>query len=208
MDSKRRTVTRTARIGRLLVPSLCLFCCVAVTGMGCKDEQPVKSPVLKEKPVPAQPVERIVKPDPGSERSSGGPESADPMALPETGELDILAGQIPAGKKRDPFRSFVELRDSAATVRRAPTRPLTPLERYSLDQLRLVGVVGGGSVDKALLEDDVGKGYVVGVGTAVGNQGGKIVSIRPDRIVIQETVTDPLGEERARNIVKRLYVVD
>ena len=208
MDSKRRSVTRTARMVRFLVPSLCLFVCVSVSGVGCKDEQPAKSPVVKKKPVPAQPVERVVQPDPGSERSSGGPESADPMALPETAEQEILAGQIPAGKKRDPFRSFVELRDPAETVRKAPTRPLTPLERYSLDQLRLVGVVGGGSVDKALLEDDVGKGYVVGVGTAVGNQGGKIVSIRPDRIVIQETVTDPLGEERARNIVKRLYVVD
>ena len=37
---------------------------------------------------------------------------------------------------------------------------------------------------------------VVGVGTQVGDRGGRIVRIQPDRVVIEERFTDLFGEEK------------
>lgn len=108
--------------------------------------------------------------------------------------------------ERDPFKSFVQIRTTTSGAPAHKARKiLTPLQRYSLDQLTVVGIVRGGSTRKALLEDDVGKGYVVTEGEAVGNQGGKLVAIQKDRIIIEESYRDVMGAEKVRQITKRLY---
>lgn len=108
--------------------------------------------------------------------------------------------------KRDPFKSFVEIRPSVRTEK--ASKILTPLQQYKLEQLKVVGIVMGGEVRKALLEDDVGKGYVVRMGDLVGDQEGKIASIEKDRIVVEESYRDVLGEPKMRRTVKRLYSAD
>jgi type IV pilus assembly protein PilP len=108
--------------------------------------------------------------------------------------------------ERDPFKSFVATRTRvAAPTERAP-RIKTPLQRYSLDQLKVVGIIAGGKMRKALLEDDVGKGYVVSAGDLVGSEGGKITSIQKDRVIIESTYRDVLGNKKVRRITKKLYV--
>jgi Tfp pilus assembly protein PilP len=82
------------------------------------------------------------------------------------------------------------------------------LQRYSLDQLKVVGIIAGGNVRKALLEDDVGKGYVVAVGDAVGSEGGEITAIEKDRIIIESTYRDVLGKKKVRRITKKLYIAE
>lgn len=108
--------------------------------------------------------------------------------------------------KRDPFKSFVEARTPALTEK--SSRALTPLQRYKLEQLKVVGIVVGAETTKALLEDDVGKGYVVTVGDLVGDQEGKITAIEKDRLVIEESYRDIMGEPKVRRIVKRLYAAE
>ncbi|MGW8321798.1 MAG: pilus assembly protein PilP, partial [Thermodesulfobacteriota bacterium] len=108
--------------------------------------------------------------------------------------------------ERDPFKSFVTTRTAVASHTTKPPRVKTPLQRYSLDQLKVVGIIGGEQMRKALLEDDVGKGYVVTTGDAVGSEGGKITSIQQDRIIIESTYTDVLGNKKVRRITKKLYV--
>jgi len=90
----------------------------------------------------------------------------------------------------------------------ATPRIKTPLQRYSLDQLKVVGIIGGGNVRKALLEDDVGKGYVVAVGEAVGSEGGEITAIQKDRIIIESTYRDVFGNKKVRRITKKLYIAE
>ena len=58
---------------------------------------------------------------------------------------------------------------------------------------------------KALLEDDAGKGYTVDVGDAIGNQGGKVVEIRRDKMIVAEDYEDIMGKKKVRHITKRLY---
>ena len=52
----------------------------------------------------------------------------------------------------------------------------------------------------------MGKGYVVSPGDAVGSEGGTITSIRKDRIIIESTYSDVLGNKKVRRITKKLYV--
>jgi type IV pilus assembly protein PilP len=108
--------------------------------------------------------------------------------------------------ERDPFLSFVATRTPVAVSSVKTPDIKTPLQRYSLDQLKVVGIISGGELRKALLEDDVGKGYVVSAGDAVGSEGGRIAAIQKDRIIIESTYRDVLGNQKMRQITKRLYV--
>lgn len=95
-------------------------------------------------------------------------------------------------KKRDPFLPF----DLSPQV--MSDSPLTPLERYSVEQLRLTAVlddVTGGGDRTAIVENAVGKGFTVRPGTKIGNAGGVVVSIEADRLKILESHVDFTGEE-------------
>ncbi len=109
---------------------------------------------------------------------------------------------------RDPFKPFIRLRPEKKAAKKAPEKfvPKTPLQRYALEELKLVGVVWrDGKGSWALVEDPEGKGYIVRVGTLIGDRGGRIVSIRPDRVEVEERVIDILGEERINRVTMRLH---
>jgi type IV pilus assembly protein PilP len=104
--------------------------------------------------------------------------------------------------RRDPFRPFT-LNTRAA---RGPRENLSPLERYDLSQLRLVGVVWKVKEPNALVEDSVGLGYIVRVGTPIGANDGKVKAIKPDEITIEETYVDLLGTKKQREVNIKLSV--
>jgi len=83
-------------------------------------------------------------------------------------------------------------------------RPLTPLERCSLKELRLTGIVKKGRRRWALIEDPSGKGYLVSVGTKIGQNKGYIAKIGEDYILVKEKVTDFLGNEIIKKVVIKL----
>jgi type IV pilus assembly protein PilP len=101
----------------------------------------------------------------------------------------------PTGK-RDPFRPpyMVGMRRGAAEA------PKTPLQRYELGQLKLVGVVWEQDEPKALIEDSAGLGYVVGRGALIGPNGGVVKRIEPDRLVVEEEFLDFYGRTRKREV--------
>jgi type IV pilus assembly protein PilP len=91
--------------------------------------------------------------------------------------------------KRDPFEPF----DFSATP--APTAGGS-LTTYTLGELRLTAVVTGPTGEKkGIVEDAAGRGYTVTVGTAIGNEGGHVVSIDNDRLHILVTKTNFAGQE-------------
>jgi type IV pilus assembly protein PilP len=83
---------------------------------------------------------------------------------------------------------------------------LSPLERYELGQLRLVGVVWHVKEPSAMIEDSAGLGYVVKVGTPIGPNDGKIKAIKPDLIIVEETYVDRLGGKKRREVNIKLFV--
>jgi type IV pilus assembly protein PilP len=102
-----------------------------------------------------------------------------------TGKIDPFA---PIFKETPPAE------EESAEKKIIRRRPLTPLEKIDLSQLKLVGVVRAESGNRAMVEDATGKGYVVTKGSYVGIYGGRVVEIEKDRAFIEEEVEDIFGK--------------
>lgn len=103
--------------------------------------------------------------------------------------------------KRDPFRPFTL--NSRIHNRR---EHLSPLERYDLGQLRLVGIIWHVKEPRAMVEDGTGLGYIVKVGTPIGTNDGKVRAIKPNEIVVEETYVDLFGSKKKREVNIKLSV--
>ncbi|HVN86990.1 MAG TPA: pilus assembly protein PilP [Candidatus Binatia bacterium] len=106
----------------------------------------------------------------------------------------------PTGK-RDPFRPFtLDLRSAAPP----PREPQTPLQRYDIGQLTVVGILWEISPARAMIEDGIGMGYIVMVGTPIGRNNGVVKSIEPSRVIVEEKQIDFYGEERTSEVVMEI----
>jgi len=110
-----------------------------------------------------------------------------PTATPEEASTEEY-NYNPIGK-RDPFRSF--LADELAPDTR---KVVTPLQRYDLDQLRIIGIIWGISSPRAMVTSPDGKGYVVQKGTLIGKNWGKVSRITQDEVIISEEYRDFEGK--------------
>jgi Tfp pilus assembly protein PilP len=153
-----------------------------------------------------------------------------PPAAPAGGSGGPLAKPLPAAAlppaptyeynatgKSDPFEPFMEtdpalkakkeedLRKKAAAGVKG--RPISPLQQVDIEQLRLVGIAGDDRRRTAIVEDGVAKKhYPLFVGTYIGMNGGRIVSIRPDRVIIEERLPGQSPKAKKPK-VKRITVM-
>ena len=119
-----------------------------------------------------------------------------PRKMPERPEVPRYS---PAGK-RDPFRPLA----LKAKVRTRPRESLSPLERYELGQLKLVGIVWDIKEPRAMVEDGAGLGYIVKIGTPIGTNEGKVRVIKPTEILIEESTIDFYGVRKSRKVRMKL----
>jgi type IV pilus assembly protein PilP len=107
---------------------------------------------------------------------------ATPEPTPEE-EPVVEYNYDPIGK-RDPFRSLVvaELQPSAT--------PLTELQRYDLDQLKVVGIIYGIASPRAMIQTPDGKGHVAKKGTPIGKGRGRVTRITQREVVVAEEYRD------------------
>lgn len=107
----------------------------------------------------------------------------------------------------DPFRPMASfLARAEKQIRPSDEKRLTPLQKFDLGQLKLVAVImgeGPGS-SRAMVEDSVGTGFIVKVGTMVGTREGKITSILTDRIKVIEYTKNYLGDRVAEESYLKL----
>lgn len=68
---------------------------------------------------------------------------------------------------------------------------LTPLQRYTLAELKLVAVIVAGDQSKAMVEDGKGDGYILSKGTMIGNKHGEVAEIKQNEVVIVEKEINP-----------------
>ena len=101
----------------------------------------------------------------------------------------------PVGK-RDPFKPFIAL----GPKKRASKAPLTPLQRYDVSELKLVGIMKGPTGYRALVEDAGGKGFIITKGTLIGRGNGRVKGIHDNRVIIEETYKDIFGQVKRREI--------
>jgi type IV pilus assembly protein PilP len=133
------------------------------------------------------------KAKPKKEARPAAAAEATPAATPVAYHYD------PTGKP-DPFRSFVN------SLKRADvTAASTPLERFDLSQLKLTGIVWDNDKPRALVNDPSGKAYIVAEGTAIGKNGGRVIRIGDNALVVKETYVDFLGKATTKDIEMRLH---
>jgi Tfp pilus assembly protein PilP len=124
-------------------------------------------------------------------------------AQEQTAETEAQYRYDPVGK-RDPFLSPL----SRTLEEDLPEEAKTPLQRFDLGQLKLVGIIWEADEPKALIEDGGGLGYIVTRGTLIGSKGGVIRAIEPRRIVVEEYETDFSGKRRPQERELLLSIVE
>jgi type IV pilus assembly protein PilP len=151
----------------MLLCGLAATLLLAASLAGCGDD--AEDPIAPVKPggkaaaagASARPAARGAGPDAGAPADAGMPELP-PLPLREFQEADFSESD----RSRDPFRSFESLFATQARGRVTIQRQVL-VDRYALDELKLVGVVSR-APPRALLTDPTGLGWVVKVGDFVG----------------------------------------
>ena len=152
-------------------------------------------------PPAAKPAE--VKPAVQQEAKQEARQDAPPLEMPDY-RYD------PKGKI-DPFKPFVRLELPTPSKKGPEKKKLTghlmPLQRVALDKVRVTGIAGSSSKRVAMVEDGGGggKGYLVYVGTLIGENGGKVIQILPDRVIVEEKLGESKGKEKMHRVALKLH---
>lgn len=107
--------------------------------------------------------------------------------------------------KIDPFKPFLNLEVAKVTTKVNRPVPRTPLEEVGLDQFKLVGIALGSNRKAAMVEDNKKKGYIIGEGTVIGHNRGRVVEILRDRVIIEERIPDAAGKNKTQRTVIKLH---
>ncbi|MCE0723115.1 MULTISPECIES: pilus assembly protein PilP [Legionella] len=107
--------------------------------------------------------------------------------------------------RRNPFKPIVQKKEEEVDVN-APdkNRPKEPLEAYPLDALKFVGTLMQGNEMWALIKLPNSDITHVGIGNYMGQNYGRVVSIKNNSIQLIET-TQTSGKWEKHNITLELY---
>jgi len=117
------------------------------------------------------------------------------------GQVSSVAKRIYEPKERlNPFiplfgteKKEVEV-DQLDKRKRKKRIPQTPLERISINQLKLVAIIRASSGNRALVEDNTGKGFIIKNGTYIGLNSGIVTLINPNSVIVEEELENLMGE--------------
>lgn len=99
--------------------------------------------------------------------------------------------------RRDPFAPVI--RESGAS--RESDVALPPLQRVTLTELTLIGIIWGGFGYNAMVQTPDGNGYTVNRGTVIGPNNGVVTAISENGITVEERFTDLYGKKQVREHV-------
>jgi type IV pilus assembly protein PilP len=175
-----------------------LFLLISFFLWSCGDQKEAsKAPVVSKKIS----VQNIPKSEAASENAQTEASVKGIDSKPAATEEDSTAKRIYEPKERlNPFIPLfrAEAKDGSAEQvgksKRKKRIPQTPLERISLNQLKLVAIIRASSGNRALVEDSSGKGYIVKNGTYIGLNSGIVTQINPTGLIVEEELENLLGE--------------
>jgi type IV pilus assembly protein PilP len=155
------------------------------TGHAHGQNLPSQIPLVAAKSIPPAPTPA---PAPPAAAPAVDPALAAGLAKTQgsTESPDLLSGIIEdytyiPGNKRDPFLPYETVNMSGVMV-----GPVFPLQKFEIDQLKLIGIIWDVKNPKAMLLDPQGVGYVVKVNERIGRNNGYIARIRESEVVIIE----------------------
>ncbi|MGE4133464.1 MAG: pilus assembly protein PilP [Bdellovibrionales bacterium] len=86
--------------------------------------------------------------------------------------------------RRDPFLAYAEF----VAAPEGQARPTSPITRYDLEQLQLIGIMWDVRDPKAMFLDPEKEVFVLGRDESIGNRNGYIAAIREGEVVVVEAV--------------------
>jgi len=110
---------------------------------------------------------------------------------------------LPEGR-RDPFLSILK-ETEGGSGRKVDELNLPPLQRVSVAELTVIGIIWGGFGYTAMVQTSDGKGYTVQRGTRIGNNNGVVSAITEKAVVVEERFTDIYGKKQVREYAKPLH---
>jgi type IV pilus assembly protein PilP len=127
--------------------------------LGCGDDPPAKPAAPSAKPAAARaPAAAAAKP-------GAKPVEVDPGPAPK---VEIVEAELTESERsRDPFRSFSDIFKEESQGAAKSQREVV-LSQFSIDELKLIGIVTRAEPAKAMLVDPGGMGHVVRRGQFVG----------------------------------------
>lgn len=146
----------------------------------------------KKTPPPGQQVPVTVKPRPQPVKKAE-PEKKKPKE-------DKVFSYDP-GEYRNPFESLIKMKKAVSGV---PEEELTPLQRVSVADLRISGIIVVGRKALAHVLTPDGKAHIVRVGTPMGRNKGKVTRITSEAVMVEEEFEDYTGQKVIQETVLRL----
>jgi len=128
----------------------------------------------------------------------------------DPGETDAGAYRYNPEGKPDPFKPFIEIVEEDKKTQKteklqgAAPLPLPPLQRFSTEEFRLTGIILAGTKSFAMVETSEGKRYVLRRNTRIGINGGKVIKILSDSVVVLEEIKDFEGNINTEHIILTL----
>lgn len=187
-----------------LVLSIHVSCWVALFAYAANQDAPASS---AEAATPAEePTQVTEMTSPQVPAPMGTARSYAPSEAAIQVQKELLQPQFAYNPKAllDPFKPFIAPAAEAPPVVSTagdedleapppePQRPLTPLQRMRVSEIEagLKAIMWGPLGRRAVIEDASGKGYIVSVGTPVGERNGVVSEIFNDHLVIQQEFWD------------------
>jgi type IV pilus assembly protein PilP len=136
----------------------------------------------------------------------GPPEAAATASTTTVAKVEGTYHYNPTGKA-DPFKPFidVELAKKKAVEQSKPLS-LNPLQRQTVEQFKLVGIIGDNNGRRAVVQDSAGKkAYSLSPGDPIGLNNGRISKILADRIIIDEKIRTDEGKIESKKIIIKLH---
>lgn len=102
--------------------------------------------------------------------------------------------------RRDPFLSLVE------TTKQKPLRKrgASPVESYDIEEIKLLAIAWNTKHYALIMLPDK-KTYTITEGMTLGLQGGKVIKITKDSVIIREYIKDYRGEIKPRESILKLH---
>ncbi len=160
------------------------------TLMAAEQDTPVQDTPVEDTPVEDTPAEQDMDVGLDDQGIGIGEEEEEGIKHSDSDDFYDATG------KTDPFKPLF----SEETVRKprgheeeGEQKPITPLEKVDLSQLRLTATIMAPSGNRAMVTDSGGKGYVVVRGTYVGINNGRVAQILMYKVIVEEEVENILG---------------
>ena len=92
-----------------------------------------------------------------------------------------------------------ELEEKAKTAEKAKLLP--PLERFGVEEFKLVGIIWNEKSKVAVVEDSKGKHHSLSEGSRIGLNNGMVEKILPDQVVVVEKIKDAFENVRPERAI-------